>query len=67
MYLVSLITESDEANVDYFLTNGLNHFLIQVLEANDPSSPYFNLKLDTMINRNVNNLLNCGVSAAFLG
>ena len=62
-----MITESDESNVEYFLTNGLNHFILQVLEANDPSNQFFNLKVDTMINRNLNNLLNCGVSAAFLG
>ncbi len=54
---------SDESNVEYLLTNGLNDMLMQVLQANDPGRPFFSLKVDTVVNKTLNNLLNCGASA----
>jgi hypothetical protein len=64
--LACLMCQSDESNVEYLLTNGLNDLLIQVLQANDPGRPFFSLKVDTVVNRTLNNLLNCGASAVNL-
>jgi hypothetical protein len=64
--VISYITQSDESNIDYIMSAGLFEFIVEVLQNNDPATAFFNLKVDTLINRILNNLLTHSSKPALL-